>query len=95
MIQPKLPRTTPAQSEVYWKEFDRLKSIKNRSIRLELIKRHNIRFEVDASLICVYLGDNLVICVGNRKGAYRLVNNYLFTMYQTLWAMERGYSHVK
>lgn len=86
---------TPAQSKVYWEEFDRLKSIKNRSFRLELIKRHNIRFEVDFSLICVYLGDNLVICVGNCEGAHHLVNDCLFTMYQTLGVMEGGYSHVK
>lgn len=88
----KLP-ITPAQSKVYWEEYNRLKSIKNRSIRLELIKRHNIRFEVDVSVICVYLRDNLVICVGNCKGAYHIVNDCLFTMYQTLGAMEGGYSH--
>ena len=90
----KLPRT-PAQKRVYLYELSRSYEIESRLNRLRLIKKYNIRFEVESDVILVYLGNLLVICVGRHDGYQFLVNECLYTMYKTLEAMERGYSHVK
>lgn len=84
MILPKLPRTTPAQSEVYWKESRRLQAIEARSIRLEYIKKYNIRFVVDDCVFRVFLNGKMVICVGKWKWADGTIDDCLYTMYKSL-----------
>lgn len=90
----RLPRT-PAQKRVYLYECYRSDAIESRLNRLRLIEKYNIRFEVESDVIHVYLGNRLVICVGRHEGYQLLVNDCLSTMYQTLEAIEGGYSHVK
>lgn len=84
LIYPKLSSRTPAQFEVYWREFYRLQAIRARSIRLKLIKKYDIQFEVDGCVLSVSLKGRQVICVPTKRFEETTIDSCLFTLYKVL-----------
>lgn len=96
LIYPKVSNNTPAQFEVYWKEFYRLQAIQSRSIRLERIKQYDIQFEVEDGMLCVYLKGKLVICVPTKRGTEDTIDSCLFTLYKVLGVLDGdGYLFIR
>lgn len=96
LIYPKMSTNTPAQSEAFWKEFYRLQAIQSRSIRLERIKQYDIQFEVEDTMLCVYLKGKLVICVPLKRGIEDTIDSCLFTLYKVLGVLEGdGYLFIR
>ena len=91
----KLPRRTPAQSAVHLSELSRFLDIESRLNRLRLMKKYNVRFEVKSGLVCVFLGNSIVVCVDRYQGSHYVINECLYAMYKTLDFMEGGHDHVK